>query len=68
MNALEIVAIILTAIAGSSLITSLILFAVYVIKDIKERPNEKLLVGFAVAFILATLFIFIAVLFIAIAT
>lgn len=63
MTVAEIVATILTAFAGGSLFSSFTLFAGFVIKSIKEKPAEKLLGGFVISFILAILFIFVALIF-----
>lgn len=64
MSVLEIVAIVLTAIAGSSLFASFVFFTWFVIRSIKEKPTEKLLGGFVIAFIAAIVFIFVSLTFI----
>lgn len=62
----EIVAIILTALTGCAFIVSFTLFTCFVIKSIKEKPADKLLGGFAIAFVTGVLFLITAVIFIAI--
>lgn len=64
MTVCEIIAIILTALAGSLLFTSLTLFGVFITKTIKEKPAEGFLGGFVITFILSVVFIFIGSLFI----
>ena len=64
MSVLEIIAIILTAIAGSLLLTSLTIFTMFTIKEVKEKSAEKLLGGFAITFVLAVVFITVALIFI----
>lgn len=66
MTAGEIVAIILTALTGCILITSLSLFVGFVVRSIKEKPADKLIVGFAVMFVTGILFYIAALLFIVI--
>lgn len=66
MTAGEIVAIILTAMTGCAFIIAFTLFACFVVRSIKEKPADKLIVGFAVMFVTGILFLFTAVTFIVI--
>ncbi len=66
MTVAEVVAIILLSFAAGALILSFALFVFFVVREIKEKPAEKFLVGFAAMFVLGNLFHIIAVIFIAI--
>jgi len=60
MSILEIIAIILSILTGCALITSLILFACFVVRSIKEKPAKKFLGGFAVVFTLCVIILIVA--------
>ena len=66
MTAGEITAIILTALTGCAFIIAFTLFACFVVKSIKEKPADKLIVGFVITFVTGILFQITAVILIAV--
>lgn len=56
MTAGEITAIILTALTGCAFVIAFTLLACFVARSVKEKPAEKILVGFAVTFVTGILF------------